>query len=192
LASGLVLAGGNRSAEDGLLRAEEAAGLNLRGVELVVLSACDTGLGKVADNQGVLGLQRAFEAAGARTLVASLWSVSDPATSVLMEEFYTNLWQKRMTRLEALRQAQLTVLRDPGRVEARDKELRQELAKRDPGATLRGGSKKPVPLPEGGRIEGKSRRSHPAYWAAFVLSGDTSTLPPATQGSSTGANRPNE
>jgi CHAT domain-containing protein len=182
LASGLVLAGANRSPDDGLLRAEEAAGLDLRGAELVVLSACDTGRGRVSDNQGVLGLQRGFEAAGARTLVVSLWSVSDPATSVLMEEFYTNLWAKRLPRLEALRQAQLTVLRDPGRVEARAEQLRQELARLGAEVVLRGGSKRPVPLPEGGRIDETARRSHPAYWAAFVLSGDTGPLPPDARG----------
>jgi CHAT domain-containing protein len=91
---------------------------------LVVLSACDTSLGKLTATEGVLGLQRGFHEAGVRTLAASLWSVSDAATSVLMEEFYTNLWQKRLTRLAALRQAQLTVLRDPGRVEARAEQLR--------------------------------------------------------------------
>jgi CHAT domain-containing protein len=103
---------------------------NLRGVELVVLSACQTGLGKVASGEGVLGLQRGFHEAGARSLAVSLWSVSDAATSVLMEELYANLWQKKMPRLQALRQAQLTVLGDPQRVEARRRELRAELAAR--------------------------------------------------------------
>ena len=61
-----------------------------------------------------MGLQRAFQAAGARAVVASLWKVDDAATTVLMEQFYTNLWSKKMPKLEALRQAQLTVLNNPG------------------------------------------------------------------------------
>jgi CHAT domain-containing protein len=115
LLSGLLLAGANSDPGKAVLTAEEVAGLDLRGAQLVVLSACDTGLGKVAVGEGVLGLQRGFHEAGARALAASLWSVSDAATSVLMEDFYHNLWHKRLTRLEALRQAQLAVLRDPWR-----------------------------------------------------------------------------
>jgi CHAT domain-containing protein/lipopolysaccharide biosynthesis regulator YciM len=131
LLSGLVLAGANSDPEKGLLTAEEVAGLDLRGVDLAVLSACETALGKQAGGEGVLGLQQGFQAAGARTLVASLWSVSDPATAVLMEQFYKNLWEskERLTKLEALRRAQLTVLRDPALVEARARDLREELAK---------------------------------------------------------------
>jgi CHAT domain-containing protein len=99
LLAGLVLAGANRDEDRGLLTAEEVAALDLAGCELVVLSACDTGVGKLAGWQGVQGLQRAFAEAGTRAQVASLWSVSDAATSVLMEQFYTNLWQKKMPRL---------------------------------------------------------------------------------------------
>jgi CHAT domain-containing protein len=172
LLSGLALAGANRSAgpaaedpqrDDGILTALEVAQLDLRAAELVVLSACETGLGRTAGGEGLLGLQRAFQVAGARTLVASLWKVDDAATSVLMEEFYTNLWQKKMTKLEALRQAQLTVLKQPERIEARRKQLGQELAKRG----IKTETSKP--LPDGGKVQG---RAHPALWAAFVLSGD--------------------
>jgi CHAT domain-containing protein len=86
--------GGPIDREDCILTAEEVQSLDLRGAELVVLSACDTGLGKGCYGQGVLGLQSAFLSAGARAVVASLWKVDDAATSVLMEHFYTNLWSR--------------------------------------------------------------------------------------------------
>ena len=180
LRSGVVLAGGGRAPDsnkvdptsnaspedDGILTAEEVQSLDLRGTELVVLSACQTGLGRRGRaGQGVLGLQRAFHSAGARAVVASLWKVDDAATTVLMEQFYTNLWSKKMPRLEALRQAQLTVLNNPALVTAR----RAELAKQ------RGIDDKPEKLPDGGRIAppgDRPSRSNPAHWAAFVLSGD--------------------
>jgi CHAT domain-containing protein len=166
LLSGLVLSGANRSPEQGIITAEEVADLDLRGTELAVLSACETGLGKVAGGEGVLGLQRAFQAAGARSLAVSLWSVNDAATSVLMEEFYANLWQKHLPKLEALRRAQLTVLREPERVEKRD------------ALAARGIGKRALPLPPGGGVSSARRRSPPAWWAAFVLSGDPGTLAP--------------
>jgi CHAT domain-containing protein/tetratricopeptide (TPR) repeat protein len=161
LHSGVVLAGAARAG--GILTAEEVAGLDLRGTELVVLSACQSGLGALPGAEGALGLQRSFQTAGARSVVASLWKVDDAATALLMEEFYANLWRKKMSRLEALRQAQLAVLREPGRVEQRRKQLGEELA----GRGLKLGQTKA--LPGGDRVGG---RSHPALWAAFVLSGD--------------------
>ena len=112
LLSGLVLAGANRGAvsdlaatltDDGILTASEMASLDLRGADLVVLSACETGLGAVAGGEGVLGLQRALQVAGARTVVASLWRVRDAATEALMSEFYRNLWDRKLSTLEALR-----------------------------------------------------------------------------------------
>jgi CHAT domain-containing protein len=117
--SGLVLAGANRPSADidatthddlGILTAEAIAGLPLQHLEVVVLSACETGLGTVAGGEGVFGLQRAFHLAGARTVVASLWKVDDTATRKLMRLFYSNLWERGMPAALALRQAQLTVL----------------------------------------------------------------------------------
>ena len=151
--------------EDGILTAEDVQALDLRGTELVALSACETGLGKLENGQGVMGLQRAFQAAGARAVVASLWKVDDAATTVLMEQFYTNLWSKKLPKLEALRQAQLTVLNDPGLVNRRRAELTKP----------RGIDEKPEKLPAGGRTAppaNHATRSDPALWAAFVLSGD--------------------
>jgi CHAT domain-containing protein len=117
LLSGLVLAGANRppapGEDDGILTALEVAELDLRKADLVVLSACETGQGKVAGGEGILGLQRAFRVAGARTVVASLWAVEETATRDLMQRFYDNYLEKKMDRLEALREAQLWMVRHP-------------------------------------------------------------------------------
>jgi CHAT domain-containing protein len=175
LLSGLALSGANADPASGLLSAEEVASLDLRGCELAVLSACETGLGKPAQGEGLLGLQRAFHAAGARAVLVSLWNVSDPATSVLMEEFYSALWDKEgLSALQALRRAQLAVLRHPERVQARARDLQALAAKRGLAeAPLRGiKGRLPRPLPEGGRVAPPGRRSPVAWWAPFLLSGD--------------------
>ncbi len=99
LRSGLVFAGANHPApggedsEDGWLTAEEVAGMDLAGTELVVLSACETGLGGGGSGEGVFGLRRAFFQAGARGLVMSLWNVDDEATVQFMQKFWTRLLQ---------------------------------------------------------------------------------------------------
>ena len=177
LKSGLALAGANKgSGDESLLTAEDLAGLDLRGCDLVVLSACETGLGTVTQGDGVLGLQRGFHASGARSVVASLWNVNDAATSVLMEEFYKNLWRKEkpLGKLEALRQAQLFVLNNPKRVEERRQELRGELVKRGQQAdSLRGPKGDAVTLVNVAKTEPGQRRSPVSSWAAFVLSGET-------------------
>jgi CHAT domain-containing protein len=95
------------------MTAEKVASIDLAGCELAVLSACETGLGATAGGEGVLGLQRAFHQAGCRTVVASLWRVDDAATRALMGRFCTNLWARKQPPLEALREAQLSVLDDP-------------------------------------------------------------------------------
>ncbi len=123
LLSGLVLAGANRPVtaehDDGILTALEVSALDLSDVELATLSACETGLGESAGGEGLLGLQRAFQVTGARTTVASLWNVSDTATRNLMIRFYRNLWsEKGMSRLEALREAQLWLMREAPRTPA--------------------------------------------------------------------------
>jgi CHAT domain-containing protein len=167
LHDGLVLSGVNSNPERGLLLAEEVASLDMRGTDLVVLSACETALGEVSFGEGVFGLQRAFHLAGAKTLVASLWNVSDPATSVLMEEFYKRLWSKeKPSKLEALRHAQLFVLGHPDVVRARMKELGKRAGA---GVALRGEEKEGLVVLKGKPAHDK--RSPPAWWAAFVLSG---------------------
>ncbi len=155
LLSGLALSGANREPkegeEDGILTALEVSEMDLTRLELVVLSACETGLGAAAEGEGLLGLQRAFAAAGARSAVASLWGVDDRATRVLMGDFYTLVWDAKapVARAEALRRAQMAIL--SGRtLDGKPRGLGKTPDKPEKGAT----------------------RLPPYYWAAFVLSGD--------------------
>ena len=115
LRSGLVLAGANRNTldatgQDGLLTALEVAGLDLWGTRLVVLSACETGLGDVKNGEGVLGLRRALVLAGAESQLVTLWKVADTETRDFMVAYYQRL-KAGETRGEALRQAQLQMLK---------------------------------------------------------------------------------
>jgi CHAT domain-containing protein/tetratricopeptide (TPR) repeat protein len=119
LRAGLAVAGANRTlagegglpteAEDGILTAEDVALMDLSGTELVVLSACETGLGDVLAGEGVYGLQRAVGAAGAKTLVMSLWKVPDQQTRELIVKFYRGLLTG-LPRGAALREAQRAMM----------------------------------------------------------------------------------
>ena len=159
LLSGLVFAGANdppelpsdpsqsdRVPDDGILTADEIAFLPLGGVRLVVLSACETGLGEVAGGEGVLGLQRSFQIAGARSTVTSLWQVDDLVTRRLMEEFYRNYLDRERPAVDALREAQLWLLQNPQQLRG-DQRVRPAQA-------------------------AEPERTPPFYWAAFQLSGD--------------------
>ena len=156
LLSGLVLAGANRryedGKEDGILTALEVAEMDLSHVRLATLSACETGLGQTAGTEGLLGLQRAFQTAGAKTVVASLWKVPDKATQVLMSRFYNNLWNKRMSKIESLRDAQRWLLHEGSKQPdvVRGLDLSTDLEE---------------PTQPSGQLP-------PRYWAAFELSGD--------------------
>jgi CHAT domain-containing protein len=159
LLSGLVLAGANRPTvspnDDGLWTAREVAELDLRDTELVVLSACETGLGEFRRGEGLLGLRRAFHSAGARNVMASLWKVDDEATRRLMVQFYEHLWNRKLPKAEALRQAQIAMLQ--GNIAL-------------PPGVLRGAD--PIVDPADGAATTPDGRLPPFYWAAFALSGD--------------------
>jgi CHAT domain-containing protein/tetratricopeptide (TPR) repeat protein len=155
LRSGLALAGANtRSSaggEDGVLTALEASGLDLWGTRLVVLSACETGLGDVQSGEGVYGLRRALVLAGSESQVMSLWQVSDAATRDLMVAYYKRL-QAGEGRTEALRQVQLAMIKSApqGAVAGAQRGLSGEMKQQ-------------------GQTED---RSHPFYWASFIQSGE--------------------
>jgi len=153
LLSGIVLAGANQppviGKDDGILTASEVQDLDLTGVEQAVLSACETGLGQSAGGEGLLGLQRGFQLAGCRTEVASMWKVPDGATKELMTRYYDNIWDGKMPKGQALRKAQLAILR--GEV---------------PLGSLRGPQLEALPQPTT-----KPGGTPPIFWAAWVLSG---------------------
>lgn len=123
LLSGLALAGANRrdeiglkeDAEDGVLTAEEVASLDLSSVEWVVLSGCETGVGPTMAGEGVLGLRRAFEIAGARTLIMSLWPVEDEAARAWMRGLYRERLAGSST-VESVREASARILREQRRL----------------------------------------------------------------------------
>jgi hypothetical protein len=157
LRSGLALAGANEAPQPegagAILWAKDVLSLDLRGTELVFLSACESGLGDIVDAEGVVGLRRAFRIAGAATVVLALWHVDDFATYLLVEEFYRNFIQRGLSPSGSLRAAQRYV---------------RGLTMREIRATQ---------LPR--ELEGYSDISDdtrlfasPVYWGAFVCEGD--------------------
>ncbi|MDY6801665.1 MAG: CHAT domain-containing tetratricopeptide repeat protein [Bacteroidota bacterium] len=122
LRSGLMFAGAdntiqqignpeNQSSDDGILNAYEAMLLNLSNTELIILSACETGLGEVVNGEGVYGLQRAFQIAGSKTIIMSLWQVSDEVTQKLMAKFYGYLLESN-DKIYAFNKAQMEIKED--------------------------------------------------------------------------------
>ena len=118
LLSGLAFAGANRRASakpdetDGILTAEEIAGINLAGVDWAVLSACDTGVGDIKVGEGVFGLRRAFQVAGAKTVIMSLWPVEDETTRQWMGTLYREHFLNGKDSGESVRAASLQILRE--------------------------------------------------------------------------------
>jgi CHAT domain-containing protein/TPR repeat protein len=156
LSSAVLLA--REDKEDGRLEVREIFGMELKA-NLVVLSGCETGLGKLSTGDELVGLTRAFIYAGTPSVVASLWSVDDSSTAQLMASFYRNL--KTMSKVEALRQAQLELIRGEGNTDM--------LARRGVGGIGKLGetvksdaSQNPMSI----------STSHPYFWAPFILVGD--------------------
>jgi len=157
--SGLVFAGANnpKTPSYGILTGEALIDLDLSGLELAVLSACETGVGDVAGGEGTFSLQRAFHDAGAHNVVASLWKTPDRSTAALMGRFYHYLWVKNLSAMESLRQAQLDIYRNPDKIVDWAKEFG------GPSAASEDEAEGPKPVAGG--------KSHPKKWAAFTLSG---------------------
>jgi CHAT domain-containing protein len=157
LSSAVLLAKSDK--EDGRLEVREIFGMDLKA-SLVVLSACETGLGRLSSGDELVGLTRAFIYAGTPSVVASLWNVEDSSTAQLMASFYKNL--KTMSKVEALRQAQLQLIR--GQVNS------DLLAGRGIGGV---GRLDEAPPPKTSAPEfGSVSTSHPYFWAPFILVGD--------------------
>lgn len=172
--SGLLFSGANNALKqgyrkvdgvnDGILTAREIAGMDLRGTDLVVLSACQTGLGEVS-GEGVFGLQRGFKKAGVNALMMSLWKVDDEATSMLMREFYDNYLSKGMDLQRSLHEAQKAV---------REYECEVEVDDRDNGEggllidRLNNNSEN-LAGPSEVRTVKTRKFQNPRYWAGFVL-----------------------
>jgi CHAT domain-containing protein len=135
--------------EDGRLFSSEIQTLDLRGAEFVMLASCETALGEKATGEGLVGIQRSFQIAGARTVIAASWRVQVLATTEIMERFYDNLLNKRLDKLQALREAQIWMLREHGYADV--------LTLKDKGVAFAPSAGRPLP---------------PYFWAGFVLSGD--------------------
>ncbi|MDH3892305.1 MAG: CHAT domain-containing protein [candidate division Zixibacteria bacterium] len=122
LRSGLFLAGANllgagidsTGAEDGVLTAYEVSSMNLVGTDMVVLSACETGLGKVLQGEGVYGLRRVFQLAGARTVISALWPLSDKVTAEIAGGLYDRQDQSLPEKLRSLQLKRIQQLRERG------------------------------------------------------------------------------
>jgi CHAT domain-containing protein len=164
--SGLLFAGANNAlkgkplpegVDDGILTAQEISRLDLRGLDLVVLSACETGLGEITGD-GVFGLQRGFKKAGAQSILMSLWKVDDTATQMLMTQFYTNL-TSGMSKRKSLLEAQRYVREYETEVEVTNLTLWQQ----------RQDQKSSVENNTTTQLEKVRPYEDPKYWAAFIL-----------------------
>ena len=157
--SGLVFAGANLKSNkgeastnqwDSIVFEAQIVAVPLRNLEQVVLSCCNTGVGTTERSEGVFSLQRAFQIAGAKTVISSLWNVPDEATAALMNQYYTNLWKKRMPKGEALRAAKLWMI----------KNYKPKKTTKTRGDVVTA------------KKSSSALRLPPRFWASFVLNGD--------------------
>src|SRR5262249_38968343 len=167
--------GGLESAPDGQITAEQIVRTWDLDADLVVLSACESGLGRYAGGEGYLGFAQALFVKGARSLVLSQWKVDDQATALLMTRFYQNLLGRRaglsqpLPKAEALDEAkrwlrELTMEEVGPELAALDRGTVRPLAQAD-GPTPRAASSASKPA-------GVRPYAHPYYWASFILIGD--------------------
>lgn len=130
---------------------------NLTNVDLIVLSACETGLGgQFGNGEEVLGLGYVFQERGARAVLASLWTVDDGGTQVLMNAFYEQLKSGNVAKVEALRQAQIALINTNNKTASNGKRSSIEIEA----------------LKAGVASNTVNRLSHPYYWAPFILIGN--------------------
>ena len=173
---GLVFAGANNRLDpdrenppkdygDCIFTASDALSLDLRGTDLLVLSACQTGLGEVMTGDGVRGLRRAFELAGVNSLLCTLWSVDDVSSAILMERFYTNLLVGGMDKLSALTAAKNSV-RNISKAEAL--KYYRENGFGHIFEQIEAECNAPIEA-----ILEETPFKHPYYWAGYVLQGST-------------------
>lgn len=164
--TGLLFSGANNAlsgkkipegVEDGILTAREISGLDFRGLDLIVMSACQTGLGEITGD-GVFGLQRGFKKAGANTLLMSLWKVDDKATQILMTKFYEEFLSGK-TKFEALKNAR-NYLRNY-----------EEETEYDPADNLTASQRRRQEMQGEPQLVKQKVRAFqdPKYWAAFIL-----------------------
>lgn len=162
-----VLTGGNipEGNEDGVLTAYEIAGLDLSSVDLLVLSACETGLGDI-EADGVFGLQRGFKKAGTKTILMSLWKVDDKATQMLMTEFYRG-YLSGMDKVKALTAAQQFVRNYEEEIDETESDETEMTASQRRKAAREGEDG------EESQVNSRKVKVHPykdpKYWAAFIL-----------------------
>jgi CHAT domain-containing protein/tetratricopeptide (TPR) repeat protein len=165
--------------DNGLLQAQEIFALEL-DAEMVTLSACRSGLGRLASGEGIVGLSTAFFTAGARSLLTSLWEVGDPTTALLVQRLYTHLRDGNLSPARALRRAQLEMIgfaRESGEEGERERGREGEREGQSGGTpsllhSLAPSLPRSLPLSRGDSL------AHPYYWA-FTLMGDWADWPPA-------------
>lgn len=158
LTTGLAFAGANQANEadedDGILWGMEVGAKDLSNVELIILSGCETARGRAIEGEGHLGMHRAFQIAGAKSVVSTLWSIADRPTSLFMQRFYRNLVRDGMSKAEALREAQIWFVH-AAQEGAKSSNPPRDDAEFTPDSTM---------LPPSYML--------PQYWAAFIINGD--------------------